>query len=159
MKPAGQPGWALPQETRMSARMLRFLAPLLVAAALASPAAAAPAQAPHCAPLEFDVYFESWDTNLNDDARTAISGAQLAFSRCTIARVRITGMAGAPGDEVDNLRVSQQRAEIVAEELANGGWPRARFEVSAIGEQNASVGGVDQPMRRRVHVKVEAAAP
>jgi len=71
--------------------------------------------------------------------------------------VRIVGLAGARGDETDNMNVSMARAEAIAAALEAGGWPADNFELVAMGEANATVDGVARPMRRRAHIIVQAA--
>ncbi len=113
-----------------------------------------------CTARAFSIYFESWHADLSEEARTAILDQQRALAGCRIEHVRIVGMAGAPGDEAANQAISQQRAEVIANALAAGGWPREHFELVAIGEAGASApDGMDLPMRRRVNVSVEASAP
>jgi outer membrane protein OmpA-like peptidoglycan-associated protein len=77
---------------------------------------------------------------------------------CAIQHVRIVGLAGARGDETDNLNVSMARAEAIAAALEQGGWPADHFELIALGEHDATTAeGVGRPMRRRAHISVRAA--
>lgn len=112
-----------------------------------------------CAPREFDVYFDEWRAELTPDARDSIALVQRELSGCAIEQVRIIGLAGARGGETDNLNISMARAEAIAAALEQGGWPASTFELVARGEAGAAVGDVSQPMRRRAHVSVRAAAP
>ena len=112
-----------------------------------------------CGPREFDIYFGSWESALTAPASAQIAAIQDTLAGCRIDRVRIVGMAGAPGDEAENRRVSQERAAAIAAALEAGGWTRSAFELDAIGEDGAMVGDMEQPMRRRARVSIEAFAP
>src|SRR5262245_15000787 len=77
-----------------------------------------------CREREADVYFGSWQAEVDAEAQEAIRVAQTALAGCKIDHVRIVGMAGAPGDAAANDAISRQRAENVAAALEAGGWPR-----------------------------------
>lgn len=122
-----------------------------------SPAAAQPAV---CVNRDFNVYFDEWKSDLTPEAREALALVQRDLQGCIIGRVRIVGLAGARGDDADNLTVSMARAETIAAALAEGGWPTDHFELVALGEQNAvNAEGDARPMRRRATVSVQATAP
>jgi outer membrane protein OmpA-like peptidoglycan-associated protein len=128
------------------------------AAETPSPASATPAPAA-CVDLEFNIYFDEWQSELTQDARDAIAKVQRDLQGCAIERVRIVGLAGARGDENDNLVVSMARAQAIASALKDGGWPSDHFEITALGEAGATVDDVSRPMRRRAHVVIDAAPP
>jgi len=109
-----------------------------------------------CEDKQFEVYFDEWQSELTQDARDAIALMQRDLDGCSIDHVRIVGLAGARGDEIDNLNVSMARAEAIADVLEEGGWPAQRFEIIAVGELGATVDGVALPMRRRAQISVEA---
>jgi outer membrane protein OmpA-like peptidoglycan-associated protein len=122
-----------------------------------SPATAQPAI---CMNRDFNVYFDEWKSDLTPEARETIAVVQHDLQGCVIGRVRIIGLAGARGNDVDNLNVSMARAQAIAAALAQGGWPADHFEVVALGEQNAMDDeGTARPMRRRASVSVQAAPP
>ncbi len=125
--------------------------------ALAAAPPAAPASASACYERGFDIYFESWEADLNAAARATIAEMQRELAGCAIAKVRIVGLAGALGDEAANLDVSQRRAGAIADALEQGGWTRATFEILAVGEAGANSDLGAAPMRRRANVHVEAA--
>jgi outer membrane protein OmpA-like peptidoglycan-associated protein len=115
--------------------------------------------AANCDTRQFTVYFGSWETQLNDEARTGLSALQSDLSGCQIEHVDIVGLAGAPGTAQANVEVSQQRAETVAAALAAGGWPRGKFSITARGAEGATLGdGAEAPMRRRAEITVRTAA-
>lgn len=148
---------------RISFKVLAFAAFASLAASCASAPeeVAAPAFNPAvCRERQADVYFGSWEANVDAEAQEAIRVAQAALAGCKIDHVRIVGMAGAPGDAAANDAISRQRADNVATALEAGGWPRSAFEIVAIGEQGATTeDGLDRPMRRRVRVTVQSSAP
>jgi outer membrane protein OmpA-like peptidoglycan-associated protein len=125
---------------------------------LTEAAAKGPAPAA-CDTRQFTVYFGSWETALNEDARSGLAVLQRDLSGCQIQRVEIVGMAGAPGTAQANIEVSQQRADAVAAALASGGWPRGKFELSARGAEGATLSdGSEAPMRRRAEITVQTSA-
>lgn len=109
----------------------------------------------------FSVYFESMQQEMSQEAAEAVDAVENSLRGCRIDHVRIVGLAGAPGDDEENLELSQQRAEIVADYLeATTDWPRSRFELIARGEEGAiNEEGLQRPMRRRAVVRVQASAP
>lgn len=112
-----------------------------------------------CYERDINVYFEEWEYQLNADARQAVAEMQTILAGCRIDSVHIIGAAGATGNADANLEVSQQRAQAIADALAEGGWARDKFELAAIGDAGATAGDVNQPMRRRARIVVRAAAP
>lgn len=148
---------------RISLEVLVAAAFACVVASGASGAEATPAppfNPAACTERQLDVYFGAWEANVDTEAQTAIRTGQTALAGCKIDRVRIIGMAGAPGDAAANDAISRQRAENIATLLEAGGWPRSAFEIVAIGEQGATTeAGFDRPMRRRVRIVVQSSAP
>ncbi|MES1198658.1 MAG: OmpA family protein [Pseudomonadota bacterium] len=136
-----------------------FIAVVLLTGAAAPEVLADPTANSACYSRAFYVYFDSWRADLSATAATAIETEQHRLTACAIDHVRIVGMAGAPGDEAENQKLSQQRADAVADALAAGGWRRSAFEIIAIGERNAAAGDLSRPMRRRVRVDIEVSPP
>jgi outer membrane protein OmpA-like peptidoglycan-associated protein len=129
---------------------------LLASLALApSPGRAANAAGP-CGAHTFVVYFEEWKSNLNAEGRRALTASQRSLAGCRIAHVRIVGLAGAKGTPDRNQKLSEQRAQTIADLLVAGGWPRERLQTVAVGDKNAKVADLDKPIRRRVRVEVDA---
>lgn len=111
-----------------------------------------------CGPKRFDVYFAENESRLTDAARTAIGLTATQLQGCEIRSVRVLGLADATGTPQENLTLSQRRALAVVEALAAQGWPVPAFEVAAAGDVGAlTPGGVEEPLRRRTEVLVEAA--
>ncbi len=112
-----------------------------------------------CGPKRFDVYFAEGEAGLTDAARTAIGLTATQLQGCEIRAVRVLGLADATGAAQENLTLSQRRALAVVEALAAQGWPVPAFEVAAAGDAGAvTPGGVEEPLRRRTEVLVEARA-
>jgi outer membrane protein OmpA-like peptidoglycan-associated protein len=121
----------------------------------------APAVASVCGAREFNIYFDDSETQLSPEAREAIGAVDHSLEGCRIERVRIVGLADAPGDPNENMELSEQRAQTVATYLQHTTrWPRSAYELVARGENNATNSdGIDRPMRRRAHVTVTPAVP
>lgn len=110
-----------------------------------------------CAAKRFDVYFAENEAGLTDAARTAIGLTATQLQGCEIRTVRVLGLADSTGTPEANLTLSQRRAMAVVEALAAQGWPVPAFEVTAAGDAGAvTAGGVEEPLRRRAEVLVEA---
>lgn len=110
-----------------------------------------------CAPKRFEVYFADSEARLTAAAREAIGATAAQLQGCDIRKVQVTGLSDARGGVQANLTLSQRRARAVAEALAATGWPAPVFEVEAAGEAGAAAGGVNEPLRRRTEVVVDAA--
>jgi outer membrane protein OmpA-like peptidoglycan-associated protein len=115
------------------------------------------AEPQRCAPKRFEVYFADSEAGLTAAARRAVAMAAAQLRGCDITKVRVIGLADARGGTEANLTLSQRRAKTVAEALTAAGWPAPVFEVEAVGDAGAMSGGVNEPLRRRTEVLVEAA--
>ena len=109
-----------------------------------------------CAPKRFEVYFADSEARLTPAAREAIGMTAAQLQGCDITRVQVIGLADARGGAAANLTLSQRRAQAVAEALTGAGWPAPAFDVEAAGDAGATTGGVNEPLRRRTEVLVEA---
>lgn len=110
-----------------------------------------------CTPQRFEVYFNEGQARLSDAAREAIGMTAGRLTGCDIRRVQVIGLADATGASGANLTLSQRRAQAVTEALKSTGWPAPAFDVTAAGDEGAATGGVNEPLRRRTEVLVEAA--
>jgi hypothetical protein len=111
-----------------------------------------------CAAKRFDVYFAESQAGLTDAAREAIGLTATQLQGCAIRSVRVLGLADASGTPEANLSLSQRRAVAVAQALTAAGWPAPAFDIAAAGEGGAvTPGGVEEPLRRRTEVLVDAA--
>lgn len=111
-----------------------------------------------CTAKRFEVYFTEGEARLTGPARQAIGMTAAQLQGCDIRKVQVLGLASATGDAASNLSLSQRRALAVAEALAAAGWPAPAFDVDAAGDTGAVAdSGVQEPMRRRTEVLIDAA--
>jgi outer membrane protein OmpA-like peptidoglycan-associated protein len=94
----------------------------------------------------------------NDLARIAKLGALVADLKDV--RVRVSGFADSRGGDELNLRLSEERAEMVARELEKAGVPKERMVIEAMGERFASAESAvdDQAFERCVEIRFESGA-
>ena len=110
-----------------------------------------------CVAKRFEIYFADSEARLTDPARDAIGMTAAQLQSCNIRKVQVLGLADARGGAAANQSLSERRALAVAEALAAAGWPAPVFDVEAVGDQGtAPSGGVQEPMRRRTEVLVDA---
>ena len=76
-----------------------------------------------------------------------------AFTPATLRRFDTVVWNNISGDV---LTLSQRRAMAVVEALEAQGWPAPAFDVGAAGDTGAAAGGINEPLRRRTEVIVEA---
>ena len=109
-----------------------------------------------CQAKRFEVYFAEGEARLTDVARQAIGLTATQLQGCRIDKVQVIGLADASGGAGANQTLSERRAVAVAEALAAAGWPAPAFDVEGVGAEGATTAGVNEPMRRRTEVLVEA---
>jgi len=110
-----------------------------------------------CAAKRFDIYFNESQDRLTAPALEAIGLTASQLQGCRIQSVKVLGLASATGGADANLDLSQRRAAAVAEALTAAGWPAPAFDIEAAGDAGATtVDGVQEPLRRRTEVLVEA---
>ncbi len=111
-----------------------------------------------CVPQRFDIYFREGEAGLTDAARHAIGLTATQLQGCNIRKVNVIGLADATGGPDANLDRSERRALAVTEALQAAGWPAPAFSLVVAGESGSvTAAGVDEPMRRRTEVLVDAA--
>ena len=111
-----------------------------------------------CAAKRFEVYFDQDQARLTTAAREAISLTATQLQGCDVTKVQVLGLADArSGTAAANQSLSERRARSVAEALAAAGLPAPAFEVAAAGAEGALVNGVNDPLRRRTEVVIDAA--
>jgi hypothetical protein len=146
--------------------MKRFLAGLLLAALLAPPAYAqqretTPASA--AAELgEFLIWFDTNQSTLTPEGLRVITQAAEAYKQRGAARVTVIGHTDTVGSAANNLRLSERRADTVANELIREGVPAADIITIGRGEEDLLVptaDGVNEPRNRRVEIVVPQAPP
>jgi outer membrane protein OmpA-like peptidoglycan-associated protein len=110
-----------------------------------------------CGATRFDVYFNENQDRLTTPALDAIGLTATQLQGCRIQSVKVLGLASATGATAENMDLSQRRAAAVAEALAAAGWPAPAFDIEAAGDAGATTtDGVQEPLRRRTEVLVEA---
>lgn len=110
-----------------------------------------------CTTKRFEVYFAEGEARLTDVARQAIGLTATQLQGCRIDKVQVIGLADASGGHSANQTLSERRAIAVVEAFEAAGWPAPVFDVDGVGDQGAVMpGGVNEPMRRRTEVLVEA---
>lgn len=110
-----------------------------------------------CAAKRFEVYFDQDQARLTMAAREAISLTATQLQGCDVTKIQVLGLADArSGTAAANQTLSEQRARSVAEALAGVGLPAPAFEVAGGGADGAKTEGVNDPMRRRTEVLIEA---
>ena len=136
--------------------MKSFLASLMLAALLAPSAYAqqhetTPAPAP--APGEFLIWFDTNQSALTPEGLRVVEQAARAYQERGAARITVTGHTDTVGSAAYNLRLSESRADTVANELIREGVPAADIITIGRGEEDLLVptaDGVDEPRNRRV---------
>jgi hypothetical protein len=99
---------------------------------------------------------------LTEADRRVIAQAAEDYRRTGTARVSVTGYTDTSGPAAYNLELSQERAEIVANELMREGVPATDIVTVGRGEENLLVptaDGVREPRNRRVEIVVPQPPP
>ena len=110
----------------------------------------------NCSNQTVEVYFTEGQSSLTPTALQALSMTRNLLSDCAIRKVAVTGLSDASGGAAVNQQLSEQRAQAVRDALASFGWPIPVFEVDAVGSEGARTGNVNEPLRRRTVVNIEA---
>jgi hypothetical protein len=146
--------------------MRSVLAGLLLAALLAPSAYAqqretTPAPAP-AEPGEFLIWFETNQSTLTPEGLRVVAQAAEAYKQRGAARITVNGHTDTVGSAAYNLRLSESRADTVANELIREGVPAADIITIGRGEEDLLVptaDGVAEPRNRRVEIVVPQAPP
>jgi len=103
------------------------------------------------------VQFRTGQTAVRDNDRARIAKLGALVAGLPDVRVRVSGFADSRGDDALNLKLSQERAEMVARELAQAGVPKERMIIEAMGERFASTEAAvdDQAFERCVEIRFE----
>lgn len=110
----------------------------------------------NCANQSFEIYFDEGQTRLAPSTLTLLQMRGQQLTGCDIQKVSVTGLASATGASAANQALSERRAQAVSDALAAQGWPAPVFVVNAVGSEGAREGQVNEPLRRRTEVFVEA---
>jgi outer membrane protein OmpA-like peptidoglycan-associated protein len=120
--------------------------------------AAAPAPAPAPQARTFLVFFDFDRSNLTADARHVIDAAIASYRSTGSARVEVSGYTDLAGTQAYNLRLSQRRADAVANYMMHQGLPKNVMDVKWFGKQHPRVptpDGVREPQNRRVEIVMD----
>jgi len=106
------------------------------------------------------VQFRTGQTTVRDSDRARIAQLGALVAGLPDVRVRVSGFADARGDEALNLKLSQERAAMVADELEKAGVPKERLIIEAMGERFAASDAAtdDQAFERCVEIRLEKGA-
>ena len=108
--------------------------------------------------LGVKLLFESDVHTLSDEGRAAVAGVAAELGKIGIARVRVEGHTDNVGSAKYNARLSQLRAETVAQWIAQAGWSEDAIERRGYGAEkpiadNTTAAGRAQ--NRRVVIAVQ----
>ncbi len=96
-------------------------------------------------------------TTLTAQDRQVIARAAEDYRETGSAQITVTGYTDTSGSATYNLGLSQERAEVVAQELIRNGVPATDIVAVGRGEENllvATADGVREPRNRRVEIVV-----
>lgn len=110
----------------------------------------------NCADQVFEIYFEEGEARLAPAALILLQMRGQQLTGCDIRKVSVVGLASATGVSAANQALSERRAQAVSDALTAQGWPAPVFTVDAVGAEGARDGNVNEPLRRRTEVRVEA---
>ncbi|MFC6196710.1 OmpA family protein [Ponticaulis profundi] len=140
-----------------------FLGGAALAACSTSPPAAPPPLAPQaedmvagppCHEENFQVYFASGQTTLDETARKVIGKIVESEATCELSAIEIEGHSDASGASDVNLAVSRKRAQAVQKALQDADLRVKVIEIIAMGETDALTSdGLATPMNRMVEVR------
>jgi len=106
----------------------------------------------------FVVFFAMASSTLDANAKAVLSKVADAYQADKPATVVIAGHTDTVGDAQTNIRLSQKRAENVAEALASMGVAATSMALEAYGEEQLSVATADataEPKNRRVEIRFQ----
>jgi peptidoglycan-associated lipoprotein len=104
------------------------------------------------------VQFRTGQTAVRDSDRARIAKLGALVADLKDVRVRVSGFADSRGNDELNLSLSQERAQMVAQELEKAGVPKERMIIEAMGERFASSEAApdDQAFERCVEIRFES---
>ena len=121
-------------------------------------AAAAPAARPAPAMPSFTVMFGFNSSQIDADANRVLKAAVAAHKSSNAKAVADSGNADRSGDPAYNAKLSQKRAQAVADALIAAGVPRAQVSVQSFGEsrpKRPTDDGVRSVENRRVDIELK----
>ena len=148
--------------------MRKLLAGLVLAALLAPTAYAqqvSQADQPTSGQVEpgrYLIYFDTGEATLGFEAVRTVALAAQAYRETGAAAIEVIGHTDTVGSAESNRQLSQQRAQVVADELIRQGVPAADISTVGRGEEDLLVptaDGVAEPRNRRVEIIVPQPPP
>jgi len=141
-----------------------LLCSLIALAACAHPAPPPPAAAAPPPPPQhnFTVFFDWNKANLTPEANQIVEAAAATFKAGPPVPVEVIGHTDTSGSPAYNQKLSERRAQVVANALAQAGVPQGSMSVSGRGENDLKVptpNGVREPQNRRTEIIEGGAAP
>lgn len=121
------------------------------------PPPAAPPPAPKRRIILRGVNFDFDKANIRPDARVILDEAVATLRSEPDIRVAVEGHTDAMGTDAYNQRLSERRADAVADYLAHGGIARSRLTTEGFGESKPLASNVDEDGRaqnRRVELRI-----
>ena len=116
-----------------------------------------PAPAPKRRIVLRGVNFDFDKSNIRPDARSILDEAVATLQREGDVHVSVEGHTDAIGSDAYNQRLSERRAEAVADYLARGGVARSRLSTKGFGESQPVASNMDEDGRsqnRRVELRI-----
>jgi outer membrane protein OmpA-like peptidoglycan-associated protein len=113
-------------------------------------------------PGKFIVFFDLNEATLTPDGARVVAEAAQEYQETGAAEIVVTGHTDTSGSAAYNLKVSQRRAEVVANELIRRGVPATDITTVGRGEEDLLVptaDGVREPRNRRVEIVVPQPPP
>jgi hypothetical protein len=113
-------------------------------------------------PGQFVVFFATNQATLGPDAARVVDEAAAEYQQTGAAQIVVTGYTDTVGSAAYNLELSQQRAEVVANELIRRGVPATEIVTVGRGEEDLLVptaDGVSERRNRRVEIVVPQPPP
>lgn len=104
---------------------------------------------------DFVVYFATGETAINEAGRLAISRFVAYVRTGQPTRITIIGHTDTAGSAAANHRLSERRAQRVADAVITQGVPAFLIQISGAGETQllkSSKDGVSEPLNRRVAI-------
>lgn len=124
-------------------------------AAMAMPTAAAKPVVSVAMPAPFIVYFDFASSELTAESKATLAEIAGAYGKFNPGTVKVQGNADTVGSNAFNMALSQKRAAVVANMLANDGIPGSTMDLEAYGEDKLKVSTPDntkEPRNRRVEI-------
>jgi OmpA-OmpF porin, OOP family len=128
----------------------------LEAAARTEPVAEPEASIPEPMPAKAIVYFDFDSAALSDEAMAILDAAAPGIASYT--SLEVAGHADRAGDDAYNVRLSERRAQAVADYLSAAGLAASSMHLEAYGETvplKATDDGVAEPANRRVEIEAK----